>query len=136
MTGCSDTGKPAETKNNAQNQATGQVGNKSDTTQTTNKNVKEFSMTSFTDIINGKYFPQYSLKEITVKKWDLVRIKITVTKGMHNFNIDEFNIHSETPTNKETTVEFTADKVGKFIYYCSKPGHRANGHRGTLIVTE
>lgn len=55
---------------------------------------------------------------------------------MHNFNIDEFNIHSETPTNKETTVEFTADKVGKFIYYCSKPGHRANGHRGTLIVTE
>lgn len=68
LTGCSDTGKPAETKNNAQNQATGQVGNKSDTTQTTNKNVKEFSMTSFTDIINGKYFPQYSLKEITVKK--------------------------------------------------------------------
>ncbi|MEI6672937.1 MAG: hypothetical protein WCL02_06515 [bacterium] len=34
----------------------------------TNKQAKEFSMTSFTDIINGKYFPQYSIKEITVKK--------------------------------------------------------------------
>jgi len=104
--------------------------------KTTNTQAKEFSMTSFTDIIDGKYFPQYSIKEITVKKWDLIRIKITVTKGMHDFNIDEFTIHSETPLDKETIIEFTADKTGKFIYYCSKPGHRANGHRGTLTITE
>ncbi|MEI6773933.1 MAG: hypothetical protein WCL18_03865 [bacterium] len=38
------------------------------TNKATNTQAKEFSMTSFTDIIDGKYFPQYSIKEITVKK--------------------------------------------------------------------
>ncbi|EKD25664.1 MAG: hypothetical protein ACD_80C00006G0011 [uncultured bacterium (gcode 4)] len=104
--------------------------------QNTNVQAKEFVMTSFTEIIDGKYFPQYSIKEITVKKWDLVRIKVTVTKGMHDLNIDEFNVHSETPLDEETVIEFTADKAGTFIYYCSKPGHRENGHWGTLTVTE
>lgn len=98
--------------------------------------VKEFSMDSFTTILSGQYFPQYSLKEITVKKGDTVKIKIKVTSGMHDFNIDEFNVSSETPLNEETLVAFVADKAGSFIYYCSKPGHRANWHRGTLIVTE
>ena len=65
-----------------------------------------------------------------------MRIKVTVTKGMHDFNIDEFNVHVKTPLNEQTAVEFTADKAGKFIYYCSMPGHRANGHWGTLTVTE
>lgn len=100
------------------------------------ENVKEFTMTSFTEIIDGKYYPQYSLKNITVNKGDLVRIKITVTSGMHDFKIDEFGVYSETPLNEETVIEFVADEVGEFVYYCTKPGHRANGHWGTLIVKE
>jgi len=98
--------------------------------------VKEFTMTSFVDVIDGKYYPQYSLKDITVKKGDKVRIKITVTSGMHDFKIDEYNVYADTQLNKESVVEFTADKAGKFIYYCTKPGHRENGHWGTLTVTE
>lgn len=98
--------------------------------------VKEFTMTSFVEIVDGKPKPQYSIKEITVNKGDRVRIKITVTSGMHNFNLDEFNIHSETSLNQETIVEFIADKSGEFIYYCSKPGHRENGHWGTLKVLD
>lgn len=101
-----------------------------------NETVKEFTMTSFTEIIDGKYFPQFSSKEITVKKGDRVRIKITTTKGMHDFKIDEFNVYSETPLNQEVVIEFTADKVGDFVYYCTKPGHRQNGHWGTLKVIE
>lgn len=96
--------------------------------------VKEFSMTSFVAMVDGQPKPQYSLKEITVNQGDKVRIKITVTAGLHNFNLDEFNIRSETPLNQEVVVEFTADKAGEFIYYCSKPGHRQNGHWGTLKV--
>lgn len=98
--------------------------------------VKEFSMTSFVEMVDGQPKPQYSLKEMKVKKGDKVRVKITMTKGMHDFKIDEFGVYSETPLNQETTVEFTADKVGEFIYYCTKPGHRQNGHWGTLTVTE
>jgi nitrous oxide reductase len=100
------------------------------------ENVKEFIMTSFTEVIDGKYYPQYSLKNITVNKGDLVRIKITVTGGMHDFKIDEFDVYSDTPLDKETVIEFVADEAGEFIYYCTKPGHRANGHWGTLIVKE
>jgi len=98
--------------------------------------VKEFKMDSFYEIVDGQPKPQYSLKEITVKKGDTVRIEVTVTKGSHDFNIDEYNINVETPLNQPTIIEFKADKVGKFIYYCSRPGHRENGQWGALIITE
>lgn len=98
--------------------------------------VKEFTMTSFVEMVDGKPKPQYSIKEITVNKGDLVRLKITVTGGRHDFKLDEFGVFADTPLNQETVVEFTADKAGEFIYYCNQPGHRANGHWGTLKVLE
>src|SRR3989344_8168699 len=73
--------------------------------------VKEFVMNSFTEVVDGKYYPQFSPKEITVNKGDLVRIKITNTKGTHDFKIDEFGVYSETPLDQEVTVEFVADKA-------------------------
>ena len=96
--------------------------------------VKEFNTNSFFVMENGKPHPQFSLKEITVNKGDTVRIHVNVTKGMHDFNIDEFNVHSATPTDQTTVVEFIADKSGDFVYYCSMPGHRDLGHWGTLKV--
>jgi heme/copper-type cytochrome/quinol oxidase subunit 2 len=92
--------------------------------------VKEFTTTAYYDE-TGVWF---SLKEIRVKKGDLVRVRATNTKGMHDFVIDEFGIKKELPMNEEVTFEFTADKTGEFIFYCSKPGHRAKGQWGTLIV--
>lgn len=94
--------------------------------------VKEFSMTSYYDA-EGKWF---SLKEMSVKKGDKVRVKVTNTKGTHDFTIDEYGIKKMTPLNEEVVVEFTADKAGEFAYYCSVPGHRAGGQWGTLKVTE
>lgn len=104
------------------------------TVKTSEAPVKEFVMTSFYEMEDGKPFPQYSVKELRVKKGDRVRIKVTNTKGSHDINIDEFGVKAETPLDQEVTVEFTADKAGEFVYYCSKPGHRQNGHWGTLIV--
>ncbi len=92
--------------------------------------VKEFTMTAFYDE-KGAWF---SLKDMTVKKGDTVRVKVTNTKGMHDFTLDEFNINKELPLNEEVTIEFTADKVGEFQYYCAKPGHRQKGQWGTLKV--
>lgn len=98
--------------------------------------VKEFAMTAFYELVDGQPKTQFSLKEISVKKGDRVRIKVTNTKGVHDFKLDEFNIFKETPLNEEVVMEFTADKAGEFIYYCSKPNHRAWGQWGTLKVTE
>lgn len=106
----------------------------SEVSEKNNVPIKEFSMTSFTDIVDGKPKPQFSLKEITVNKGDKVRIKITEVSGAHNFNIDEYGVHIDTPLNQESVVEFVADKTGSFVYYCSKLGHRANGQWGTLKV--
>lgn len=95
---------------------------------------KEFTMTSYYDPQLQK--PLFSLKEMTVEKGDLVRIKVTNTLGAHDFTLDEYGIHEATPLNQEVVIEFTADKAGEFVYYCSMPGHRANGQWGTLRVTE
>ena len=103
---------------------------------TLNSEVKEFVMTSLVEKVDDKYKPQYSVKEIIVNKGDRVRIKITVASGMHDFKIDEFNVYADTKINDESVVEFTADKAGEFIYYCTKPGHRQNGHLGTLKVLD
>lgn len=94
--------------------------------------VKEFTMTAYYDE-TGIW---YSLKEIAVKKGDTVRIKVTNTKGMHDVTIDEYGIKTELPLNEEQTIEFVADKVGDFVYYCSMPTHREKGQWGTLRVTE
>ncbi|MEK7139606.1 MAG: hypothetical protein AAB817_02805 [Patescibacteria group bacterium] len=98
--------------------------------------VKSFTMTSFYELVDGQPKPQFSVREIAVKKGDKVRIVVTNTKGGHDFNLDEFNVHVVTPLNQEVVVEFTADQVGDFVYYCNTPGHRALGHWGTLKVTE
>ncbi len=96
--------------------------------------VKEFSINSYTEIIDGKYYPKFSPNNLEVNKGDMVRIKITNTKGTHDFKIDEFNVYTETPLNEEVIIEFIADKAGSFEYYCSKTGHRQAGHWGTLNV--
>lgn len=91
---------------------------------------QEFTTTAYYDE-TGVW---YSLKEMRVKQGNTVRVKATNTKGMHDFVIDEFGIQKELPMNEEVTIEFVADKTGEFVYYCSKPGHRAKGQWGKLIV--
>lgn len=103
---------------------------------TSSDEVKEVTMTSYYTMSDGKPYPRYSTKEITVKKGDKVKINLTVTAGTHDFNIDEYNIHQETPLDEQVTIEFTADQVGEFAYYCSMPNHRMNGHWGILKVVE
>ena len=132
------TNQTAENGNTANNTQNNNVAETAPVvTENKESAVKEFTMTSFYEMVDDQPRPQYSLKEITVKEGDLVRIKITVTKGMHDFKIDEFSVYADTKElNKEYVVEFTADKVGEFIYYCTKPGHRQNGHWGTLKVLD
>jgi heme/copper-type cytochrome/quinol oxidase subunit 2 len=112
----------------------GCVSNTNKAVPSQNTSIKEFSMDSFYIMENGKPHPQFSLNEITVNRGDRVRIQVNTINGTHNFNIDEFNVHADTPTGKITTIEFTADKQGDFVYYCSMPNHRANGHWATLKV--
>ncbi|MDO8496139.1 MAG: cupredoxin domain-containing protein [bacterium] len=107
-----------------------------DTKVDVNLKVKEFSMTSWYEMKDGKAATNFSLKEIKVKKGDTVRIKVTNTKGNHDFSLDEYGIKKPTPLDQEVVIEFKADKVGSFKYYCSMAGHRMMGQEGTLTVEE
>ncbi len=60
----------------------------------------------------------------TFNKGDLESIHVInegdATYSKHNFNIDEFNVHTRDLGNFETqTVTFVADKTGVFDYYCT-----------------
>ena len=89
--------------------------------------VKEFTVT-------GENF-SFSPSLITVKKGDKVKITFKNSEGFHDFVVDEFGAATK-QTKAPTTevIEFTADKVGSFEYYCSVGSHRAMGMKGTLIV--
>lgn len=91
--------------------------------------VKEFTVT-------GKNF-SFSPTILSVKKDDRVKITFKNTGGFHDFRIDEFSVASKQfRGGQEEVLEFVADKVGSFEYYCSVGAHRATGMKGTLTVTE
>lgn len=79
----------------------------------------------------------FSLKEIKVKKGDKVKIHLVNKGGFHDWVLDEFNAKTDRIQADQTAdVEFTADKVGTFEYYCSVGNHRQMGMKGNLIVEE
>ena len=74
---------------------------------------------------------------ITVKKGEKTKILFKNIKGVHDFNVDELGINTEIiETGQEESVEFTADQVGSFEFYCSFGQHRQMGMKGTLVVEE
>ncbi len=77
----------------------------------------------------------FDVKEIKVKKGDKVKITFLNEEGFHDWVLDEFSAKTPQITaGKTAVVEFTADKVGTFEYYCSVGQHRKNGMVGSLIV--
>lgn len=93
----------------------------------TNSQIKEFTVTAS----NYKFDPV----EIKVKKGDRVRVTFKNSAAFHNFVIDELNVKTSViGSGKVETIEFTADKIGTFEYYCSVGNHRQLGMVGKLIV--
>ncbi|MBI2611875.1 cupredoxin domain-containing protein [Candidatus Gottesmanbacteria bacterium] len=89
--------------------------------------VKEF------DVVGTPF--SFDVKEIKVKKGDTVRINYTNGQGLHDWTVDEFNARTkQLQAGQSETIEFVADKVGEFEYYCSVGNHRQQGMVGTLIV--
>lgn len=67
-------------------------------------------------------------------------VKITLTSGdgvEHDVAFPDFNAQSEHVSGKgaSTTLEFTVDKPGSFIYNCVIAGHRQAGMEGKFEVT-
>ncbi|TSC69534.1 MAG: blue (type 1) copper domain-containing protein [Parcubacteria group bacterium Gr01-1014_70] len=79
----------------------------------------------------------FSVKEMRVKKGDFVHVNFTSNDGMHDWRISEYNKGTEIVTaGKSSSVEFVADKVGTFEFYCGVGSHRAMGMVGKFMVEE
>ncbi len=101
--------------------------NQADEAMTDDSTVKEFAVGG-----GGFYFDP---AELTVTEGDTVRIVFTNEGGVHDWVIDEFDARTPIIQAGETsTIEFVADQVGTFEYYCSVGEHRAMGMVGNLIV--
>ncbi len=80
---------------------------------------------------------KYEPDVIVVKKGETVRIEMNSADMMHNFVIDELGVSLPITNAGETSVvEFTADTVGEYTFYCSVNTHRQLGQEGRLIVEE
>jgi cytochrome c oxidase subunit 2 len=72
---------------------------------------------------------------ITVNKGDKVIIKAIAIDKDHGIGIKPFNINKLLPKGEWVTIEFTADKKGKFTIRCTKfCGWKHFWMKGKLIV--
>jgi hypothetical protein len=76
--------------------------------------------------------PTYEFKKGSLESFHVIGGDYQ-THSKHNFNIDEFNVHTRDLGNFETqTVTIVPDKAGTFEYYCTIHPEM----RGNIIVDE
>ncbi|MEK7376662.1 MAG: cupredoxin domain-containing protein [Candidatus Margulisiibacteriota bacterium] len=83
------------------------------------------------------YMHGYSPDKIIVKKDALVRLSATSRDVSHGIYIKEYGINEQIKKGETKTIEFIADKAGKFNILCSVycgAGH--NKMKGILIVED
>lgn len=113
------------TDNSASSSATPADGSSSDTPTTNDERVITMDAGSF----------YYKPNVITAKLGEKLKVVITSKDMVHNFNIDELNVHSPMIHSGETnSVEFVASKQGTFEFYCSVGQHRAHGQVGKITI--
>lgn len=83
--------------------------------------------------VTGRSFA-FDPSEITAEVGEELAIELSSTDVLHDFTIKEFDAHVSAKKGETKTGGFTADRPGRFTYYCSVSGHRQAGMEGTLIV--
>jgi cytochrome c oxidase subunit 2 len=89
--------------------------------------VKEFTITAS----NFKFEPS----NLAVNQGDIVKITLINEGGTHNIFFEEYNERTNVESAPVTqTLEFVADQLGSFAFWCEVSTHRALGMEGTLVV--
>ena len=76
----------------------------------------------------------FSPKNITVKARKKITIALHSKDSVHDFTIQGGETVVEASGGKTKTGTFKLAKPGKYIFYCSIPGHRAAGMQGTITA--
>ena len=113
------------TKNNDSMEATGVTGSSDKATG---------------DVVNvtlegGNFY--FKPNVINAKLGQTVRVTLNSVSMQHDFVIDELGVKTSVlPSGKSETIEFVADTIGEFEFYCSVGNHKQQGMIGTLVVTQ
>jgi plastocyanin len=77
---------------------------------------------------------EFDPSEITVAAGEDVAIVLTSDDLLHDLTVEGLDVH--VAAEKGTTEEggLRADEPGRYTFYCTVEGHRANGMEGTLVV--
>ncbi len=128
QTSSTDTGATSVADQAAQNAST-TAATSTDSSTVSQGPVKEFTVT-------GANF-SFSPNTISVKKGDTVKITFKNAEGYHDLRLDDFGVFTKMiVAGAEDTIQFVANRVGSFEYYCSVGSHRQMGMKGTLTVSE
>jgi cytochrome c oxidase subunit II len=77
----------------------------------------------------------FSPARIEVREGDIVKITLVAEDIAHSFTIDEYRISKRASPGRSVTFEFCADRVGRFVFYCSLTAEEGcQTMRGELIV--
>ena len=79
---------------------------------------------------------EFDPEEITVNPGEDVAIVLSSEDLLHDFTIDEVDVHVVADRGETAEGGLRADEPGKYTYYCSVAGHREGGMEGTLVVEE
>jgi heme/copper-type cytochrome/quinol oxidase subunit 2 len=73
---------------------------------------------------------------IEVRQNDLVHVTFTAEDAPHAFTIDGYRIAKRATPGHPSTVEFRADRIGAFPFYCALAASNGQTHdeRGELVV--
>jgi cytochrome c oxidase subunit 2 len=77
---------------------------------------------------------EFDPDEITVTAGEDVAIVLTSEDLLHDFTIDELDVHVAADADETNEGGLRADEPGRYTYYCTVAGHRDAGMEGTLIV--
>lgn len=78
----------------------------------------------------------FAPKEISVRAGEDVAIVLTSKDAFHDFEVKGIGHVVGAKENKTKSGGLMLEKPGTYKFWCSVPGHRANGMRGTIVVQE
>ena len=78
----------------------------------------------------------FTPNELTFTAEKPITVILTSVDGSHSFHVDELNVKSrEAKKGQSIVVEFSADKAGKYEFYCAHGSHKKKGMTGMLEIT-
>lgn len=77
---------------------------------------------------------EFDPDELTVEAGEDIAIVLSSDDVLHDFTIDEIEVHVAADAGETAEGGLRADEPGTYTYHCTVAGHREGGMEGTLVV--